>query len=58
MTYLGVKIAYNYLTNNKALPKPGDEFGWAGKPVTLVEKKFSYAPDVLLTPENIGEFDF
>jgi ABC-type sugar transport system substrate-binding protein len=58
MTYLGVKIAYNYLTNNKALPKPGDEFGWAGKPVTLAEKKFSYAPDVLLTPENIGEFDF
>jgi len=58
MTYLGVMIAYNYLTKNKVLPKPGDEFGWAGKPVTLMDRKFSYAPDVLLTPENVGDFDF
>lgn len=58
MTYLGVMIAYNYLTKDKQLPKPGDEFGWAGKPVTLVERKFSYAPDVLLTPQNVDDFDF
>jgi hypothetical protein len=24
----------------------------------LLERKFSYAPDVLLTPANIGDFDF
>jgi hypothetical protein len=24
----------------------------------LVDKKFSYAPDVLLTPDNIDQFDF
>jgi len=58
MTYLGVMIAYNYLTKNKVVPKPGDTFGWAGKPTTLVDRKFSYAPDVLLTPANIGDFDF
>jgi ABC-type sugar transport system substrate-binding protein len=58
MTYLGVMIAYNYLTKNKVLPKQGDTFGWAGTPTTLADRKFSYAPDVLLTPENIGEFDF
>lgn len=58
MTYLGVQIAYNYLTKNKQLPKAGDTFGWAGTPTTLVEKKASYAPDVLLTPENIGDFQF
>jgi ABC-type sugar transport system substrate-binding protein len=58
MTYLGVMIAYDYLTKDKKLPKPGDTYGWAGKPVTLVDKKFSYAPDVLLTPENIDQFDF
>ena len=58
MTYLGVMIAYNYLTKNKVVPKPGDTFGWAGTPTTLVERKFSYAPDVLLTPANIGDFDF
>ncbi len=58
MTYLGVRIAYDYLTKNKKLPQPGEEYGWAGVPVTLVEKKFSYAPDVLLTPENIDQFDF
>jgi ABC-type sugar transport system substrate-binding protein len=58
MTYLGVMIAYNYLTKNKQLPKPGDSFGWAGTPVTLADKKWSYAPDVLLTPANVGDFDF
>jgi ABC-type sugar transport system substrate-binding protein len=58
MTYLGVMIAYDYLTKDKKLPKPGDTYGWAGKPVTLVDKKFSYAPDVLLTPENVDQFDF
>ena len=58
MTYLGVMIAYNYLTKDKQLPKPGDTFGWAGTPVTLVERKFSYAPDVLLTPQNVDDFDF
>jgi len=58
MTYLGVMIAHDYLTKNKKLPKPGDSFGWAGEPVTLVDKKFSYAPDVLLTADNIDEFDF
>ena len=58
MTYLGVQIAYNYLTKNKQLPKAGDSFGWAGTPTTLVDKKASYAPDVLLTPENIGDFQF
>ena len=58
MTYLGVQIVYNYLTQGKKLPKPGDSFGWAGTPATLVEKKSSYAPDVLLTPSNVGDFDF
>ena len=58
MTYLGMKIAYNYLTKNKMLPKPGDEIGWAGKPTTLPDKKASYAEDVLLTPNNVGDFDF
>lgn len=58
MTYLGVMIAHNYLTKNKQLPKPGDSFGWAGVPVTIVEKRFSYVPDTPLTPENIDEFEF
>jgi ABC-type sugar transport system substrate-binding protein len=58
MTYLGVEIAYNYLTKGKQLPKPGDSFGWAGTPVTDVATRSSYAPDVLLTPENIDEFQF
>ena len=58
MTYLGVMIAYEYLTQDGKLPKPGDTYGWAGEPVTLVDKKFSYAPDVLLTPDNIDQFDF
>jgi ABC-type sugar transport system substrate-binding protein len=58
MTYLGVMIAYNYLTKDKQLPKPGDSFGWAGTPTTLMERKFSYAPDVLLTPQNVDDFEF
>jgi ABC-type sugar transport system substrate-binding protein len=58
MTYLGVMIAYNYLTKEKQLPKPGDSFGWAGTPTTLMERKFSYAPDVLLTPQNVDDFEF
>lgn len=58
MTYLGVQIAYNYLTKNKVLPKAGESFGWAGVPTTLVDKKASYALDVLLTPANIGDFNF
>lgn len=58
MTYLGVMIAYEYLTQDGKLPQPGDSYGWAGEPVTLVDKKFSYAPDVLLTPSNIDQFDF
>ena len=58
MTYLGVQIVYNYLTKDGMLPKVGDEFGWAGVPTTLVEKKASYAPDVLLTPENVDDFEF
>lgn len=58
MTYLGVKIVHNYLTKDGMLPKPGDGFGWAGVPTTLVEKKASFAPDVLLTPENVDDFEF
>jgi ABC-type sugar transport system substrate-binding protein len=58
MTYLGVMIAYEYLTQDGKLPQPGDSYGWAGEPVTLLDKKFSYAPDVLLTPDNIDQFDF
>ncbi len=58
MTYLGVKIAYNYLTNDGQLPKPGDDFGWAGVPTTLPEKNATYALDVLLTPDNVDDFDF
>ena len=58
MTYLAVQIAYNYITKSKQLPKAGDSFGWAGTPTTIADKKASYAPDVLLTPENIGDFDF
>jgi ABC-type sugar transport system substrate-binding protein len=58
MTYLGVKIAHNYLTNDGQVPEPGDEFGWAGSPTTLPEKKATYALDVLLTPDNVDDFDF
>ncbi len=58
MTYIGVKMAYNYLVNDGQLPKPGDDFGWAGKPTTLVDKKASYALDVLLTPDNVDDFEF
>ena len=58
MTYLGVVIAYNYLTNDGQVPKPNDDFGWAGVPTTLPEKKATYALDVLLTPENVDDFEF
>jgi len=58
MTYLGVHIAYDYLTKDKALPVPGNEYGWAGVPVTVVEERFSYVPDELLTPENVDTFEF
>lgn len=58
MTYLGVKIAYDYLTNDGKLPEPGDSYDWAGEPITISEKRFSYVPDTLLTPENIDQFDF
>ncbi|MEN3185887.1 MAG: autoinducer 2 ABC transporter substrate-binding protein [Atribacterota bacterium] len=57
MTYLGVQIAYNYLIS-KSLPEPGQDFGWAGVPVTIPEERFSYVPDTLLTPENVDIFDF
>lgn len=58
MTYLGMKIAYDYVTKDGKLPEGGEDYGWAGTPITVVEDKASYAPDVLLTPENIDEFDF
>ena len=58
MTYLAVRIAYDYLTNDGQLPAEGDEFGWAGIPATIVSDKASYAPDVLLTPENVDTFGF
>ena len=58
MTYLAVRITYDYLTKNKKLPKPGEDYGWAGKPKTIVEKKASYVPDTPLTPENVDQFDF
>jgi ABC-type sugar transport system substrate-binding protein len=58
MTYLGILMAYNYITKDKVLPKPGDEFGWAGKPYTDEAEKFSYVEDTLLTPENVDSFKF
>ena len=58
MTYLGMQIVNDYLTKDGKLPKPGDSFGWAGEPTTLTASKASYAPDVLLTLENVGDFDF
>jgi len=58
MTYLGMKIAYDYVTQNGKLPTGNEEYGWAGKPVTVVDAKASYAPDVLLTAENVDDFEF
>jgi len=58
MTYLGVKIAHDYLTKDGKLPKPGDDYGWAGVPTTLVDKKASYVPDTPLTPDNVDQFEF
>jgi len=57
MTYLGVLIAYNYLVDG-SLPEAGQDFGWAGVPVTIPEDRTSYVPDTLLTPENVDIFDF
>lgn len=57
MTYLAVMMAHRYLTE-KALPKPGDDFGWAGKPVVSDADKMAYVPDTLLTPDNVDEFPF
>jgi ABC-type sugar transport system substrate-binding protein len=58
MTYLGVKIAYDYLTKDGYLPKVGDDYGWGGVPTTRPDKQVSYAEDVLLTPANIDDFEF
>jgi len=58
MTYLGMQIAYDYVTKNGKLPTGGEEYGWAGKPVTVVADKASYAPDVLLSVENVSDYDF
>lgn len=58
MTYLGMQIAYDYVTKDGKLPTGGEEYGWAGKPVTVVAEKASYAPDVLLTAENVDDFEF
>lgn len=58
MTYLGVKIAHEYITQGGKLPKVGDTYGWAGTPVTRIESKSSYVDDVLLTPSNVDQFDF
>jgi ABC-type sugar transport system substrate-binding protein len=58
MTYLGMRIAYDYVTKDGKLPTGNEEYGWAGKPVTIVEDRASYAPDVLLTAENVDDFEF
>lgn len=57
MTYLGVVMAYRYLVDG-TLPKEGDDFMWAGKPLVKVEEKAAYVPDVILTPENVDDFDW
>ena len=57
MTYLAMQIAHDYVTKG-VLPKGGESYGWAGEPVTIVAEKASYAPDVLLTVDNIDEFNF
>jgi ABC-type sugar transport system substrate-binding protein len=58
MTYLGVKIAHDYITKDGKLPKVGEDYDWAGVPVTRPDKEVSYVDDVLLTPDNIDDFDF
>ncbi len=58
MTYLGVRIAYDYLTKDGKLPEAGENYGWAGVPTTRPDKQASYAEDVLLTPENVDSFGF
>jgi len=60
MTYLGVLMVYNYLTTG-ALPKEGDDFGWASegaKVLVYPELKAAYVGDILLTPENVDSFGF
>jgi len=57
MTYIGVVTAYRYLKEN-TLPKVGNEFGWVEEVVIIPEEKTIYAPPLLLTPENVDEFDF
>lgn len=57
MTYLGVMMAYRYLTEG-TMPEQGEEFGWAGTPVVDTEGKMAYVPDTLLTPDNVDEFPF
>ncbi len=51
-------IAYNYLTKNKVAAQARRRVRLGRQAHHLVERKFSYAPDVLLTPANIGDFDF
>lgn len=58
MTYLGMRIAYDYITKNGKLPTGNEDYGWAGSPVTIVADRASYAPDVLLTAENVDDFEF
>jgi ABC-type sugar transport system substrate-binding protein len=57
MTYLGVLITYRYLQDG-SLPKPGDDFGWAGESNVVPEQKAVYVGDTLLTPANVDNWDF
>jgi len=57
MTYIGCAVAYDYITENK-LPQPGDSFGWGGEATVDTETKTVYAPDVLVTPENVDDFEY
>jgi len=58
MTYLAANIAYDYLTKDGKLPEVGESYGYAGTPITMPDKQASYVDDVLLTPENVDQFDF
>jgi ABC-type sugar transport system substrate-binding protein len=57
MTYMGVKIAYDYLEEG-ILPTGDQDFGWAGRAGVSTEDKAAYVPSTLLTVENIDEFEF
>jgi rhamnose transport system substrate-binding protein len=57
MTYLGVRMANDYLEDG-TLPQEGRGYGWAGTPIFEMKEKFAYVPDVLLTADNVGQFDF